>query len=349
MIFAHKYAPPVFGVTGQNILLMVFFRTGFLLLAFFAALPLSAQQLALSRLFYPNLTLRAETWPGASLPDNRSFGLSRTSALGLIPIQSEVQASFSFRKKLDLRVRHTVLLGQYAQINPTFNDKLQPTNGFKSATLGVIRLQASLRDKLWVYAVGGGLTESNETFFTPQPHLFGGGARMHVLGLQTQILYGALLTYNQKFRVIPVFGVNKRFAKDWRITALLPFQADLNYRVTRWFNLDLIGAYGGYSGGLQELASTTNEKLLRRQNYQQVKFSLAANAHLFSVLNVSAEAGVVGFRKIRTFNPAQENLSTESPAVGPYLGVSLRYITSRSKFSSKMLGKLGLGDGGINW
>jgi hypothetical protein len=328
---------------------MLYFRTAFLLVAVFAALPLAAQQLSLSRLFYPNVTLRAETWPGASLPDNRSFGLSRTSALGLIPIQSEVQASFSFRKKLDLRVRHTVLLGQYAQINPTFNDKLQPTNGFKSATLGVIRMQASLRDRLWVYAVGGGLTESNETFFTPQPHLFGGGARMHVLGVQTQILYGAILTYNQKFRAVPVFGVNKRFAKDWRITALVPFQADLNYRVKPWLNFDLIGAYGGYSGGLQELSASNAEKLLRRQNYQQMKFSLAANAHLFSVLNVSVEAGAVGFRKIRTFNSAQENLATESPALGPYVGASVRYITSRSKFSSKMLGKLGLGDGGINW
>lgn len=324
-------------------------RTVFFLLAASVTLPVAAQQLSLSRLFYPNVTLRAETWPGTSLPDNRSFGLSRTSALGLIPIQSEVQASFSLRKKLDLRVRHTVLLGQYTQINPTFSEKLQPNSGFKSATIGVIRMQASLRDKLWVYAVGGGLTESNETFFTPQPHLFGGGARMHVLGLQTQILYGAMLVYNQKFRMIPVFGVNKRFAKNWRITALLPVQADLNYRVTPWFNLDLIGAYGGYSGGLQELAATTNEKLLRRQNYQQVKVSLAANAHLFSVLNVSAEAGVAGFRKIRYFNTAQENLSAEAPALGPYLGVSLRYITSRSKFSSKMIGKLGLGDGGINW
>ncbi len=311
----------------------------------------SAQQLSLSRLFYPNFTISADYLPTASLKDGGSFGLQRSRGFGLVPIQSEVGASLNQRLKFDVKIRHTVLLAQYSQINPTFDEKLQPASGYKSATLGVIRMQASLRDRLWVYAVGGGITESNETFFTPQPHLFGGAARLHVLGLQTQIVYGTAVVYNQKFRIIPVFGINKRFAKDWRITALLPFQADLNYRVSPWFNLDLIGAYGGFSGGFQQISSSSTEKLLRRQNYQHVKVSLAANAHLFTVLNVSVEAGAAGFRRLRTFNSAQENLSTDTPAVGPYLGVSLRYITSRSTISSKLTKKmgLGLGDGGINW
>jgi hypothetical protein len=317
---------------------------------FLCLIGLSAhcQHFGLSRLFYPNVTLRAEYMPGASAGGGKEFGLTRTSLFGLMPLKTEVEAGFSFKKKFDLRLRHTLLVANIAQLNPTINNAAVPDNGYKSATVGVVMVQASLKDKLWVYGLGGGITETNETFFTPQPFLWGGAARMRVLGLQTQIAYGTAIIYSQKFRIIPIFGINKKLGNHWRASALLPFVIDFNYKANNWFNVDLIGALGGYSGGFQQLSPT--EKLLRRDNYQHVKFSIAANAHLFTAFNVSAEVGMTTFRQLRTLNPARETLATLAPAPAPYLGVSVRYITSRSKMSSKLTRKLGLGgDGGINW
>src|SRR5690606_2319303 len=119
----------------------------------------------------------------------------------------------------DLRAVHTLMYAHYGQVSPTFNQLQVPQNGFKSVSVGVIRLQASLKDRLWIYGGGLGISESNETFFTPRPHLWGGAARMHMLGLQTQLIYGSILAYNQKIMVVPVFGINKRFNKHWRATA----------------------------------------------------------------------------------------------------------------------------------
>ena len=208
-------------------------------------------------------------------------------------------------------------------------------------------LQASLRDRLWIYGGGLGLTESNETFFTPQPFFWGGAARMRILGLHTQIAYGTVLIFNQKLRLIPVFGINKRLGKEWRVSALLPFRADVNYKVNQWFNIDMIGAFDGYSGGFQQVTSV--EKSLRRSNYQHVKFSVAANAHLLGVFNVSLEAGLGTFRQLRTFNSARENLGTQNPGIAPFVGASVRYISSKAKLSSQFTKKLGLGESGVNW
>ena len=161
---------------------------------------------------------------------------------------------------------HTVLIGQYTQLQPTLDDKNFPDNGYKTISLGAIRMQASLKDRLWVYGAAIGMTESNETFFTPQPFLWGGAARMRIIGLRSQIVYGSILAYNQKLRVIPVFGVNQRLGKQWRATALLPFMADINYHPTKWFSMDALTGVNSYSGGFQ--VQTAEEKLLRRQNYQ---------------------------------------------------------------------------------
>ena len=169
---------------------------------------------------------------------------------------------------------------------------------------------------------------------------------MHILGLRTQIAYGSAIAYNQKLRFIPIFGVNKGLGKQWRLSALLPFAANANYRATKWFNMDMFAGLNGYSGGFQ--VQMPEEKTLRRENYRQIKVGVAANAHLFSVLNVSLEAGVTTFRQLRTFNSARENLTSYTPATTPYIGASVRYITSRSKFSSKFVRKFGFGSG-INW
>ncbi|KAA6440177.1 hypothetical protein FEM33_06100 [Dyadobacter flavalbus] len=307
----------------------------------------NAQHFALSRLFYPNVTLKADYAVPSSLNGTQDFGMTRTGFLGIIPVQSEVQLGYSLKKKFDLRAVHTVMLAQYNQIQPTVEGKNSPENGYKTLSLGVIRLQASIKDRLWVYGGGLGITETNETFFSPQPFFWGGAARMHILGLRTQIMYGSVLTYNQKLRFIPVLGVNKGLGKHWRASALLPFMANVNYKATKWFNVDMLAGLNGYSGGFQ--VQTPEEKKLMRENYRHIKTGISANAHLFTALNISLEAGVSTFRQLRTFNSARQNLSSENPAVTPYIGASVRYITSRSKLSSKFTRRMGLGQSGVNW
>ena len=186
-------------------------RSCYLLICFLLVtlLPVKAQHFALSRLFYPNVTLKADYSMPSGMNGTQDYGVTRSGFYGIIPIQSEVQLGYSLKKKLDLRAVHTVMLAQFTQIQPTVDGNDNPTNGYKTLSVGIIRLQASIKDRLWVYGGGLGMTETNETFFTPQPFFWGGAARMHILGLRTQIIYGSILAYNQKLRFVPVFGVIK--------------------------------------------------------------------------------------------------------------------------------------------
>lgn len=315
-----------------------------------ATFPLAAQQLNLSRLFYPNATLRAEFYPSSQAGGGHEYGLTRTSALALVPIQSEVQASFSLRKKFDLRAVHTLMYAHYSQVSPVFDQVKDPLNGYKAVSLGIIRLQASLKDRLWVYGGGLGISESNETFFSPRPHLWGGAARMHILGLQTQLMYGSVLAYNQKFLVIPVFGINKRFNRKWRATAILPFSATVRYNAEKWFSMEALAGLNGYSSGFKVAAPATPEfERLNRQNYRHIKAGIGANAHLLSVFNVSLEAGVTTFRSLKNLGETGHTLDAWHPSMTPYIGASVRYITSRSKLSSKFTRRMGIAENGLNW
>jgi Domain of unknown function (DUF6268) len=302
-----------------------------------------AQNNSLSQLFYPNITLSAKSYTKSSLGlvgSNAEYGLNRTSISGFVPIRSEVQVGIGFRKKLDIKAVHTALAINIAQNNPVLNDNLN-SKGFKTVSASIIQMQASVRQRLWVYGGGIGFSESNETFFAPQPFFWGGASRMRVLGLHTQILYGSAIVYNQKFRLIPVFGFNKKFGKDWRVEGILPFQTTVSRKITDWFNIEASAAMRGYSAGYQQTIGTEN--VPRKENYQHLNISLAANAHLLKAFNISVEGGIAGLRQLRTFNASQERISSLNPAAGPYIGASIRYVTSKSNFSSKFLNKMGIG------
>lgn len=326
---------------------MSFLKSFFLLFALIYSVSVNSQQLTLSRMFYPNVTLKADYISSSQISDDARYGLSKTSFFAMVPVQSEVQVGYSLRKKLDLRAVHTVMVGQFSQYQPTIAGIKEPDHGYKTGSLGAIRMQASVKDRLWVYGAGIGITESNETFFKPQPWFWGAAARMRVFGLQSQLIYGTALIYNQKLRLIPIIGFNKRFAHSWRASAILPFVANVNHKVSPWFNIDMTAGVNGYSGGFE--VQTPEEKLLRRSNYQHLKIGMAANLHMFTVFNISLDAGMTGFRTLRTFNSALENLESFNPKPAPYVGVSIRYFSSRSSISSRFTKRLGIGDKGLLW
>ena len=312
----------------------------FFLTAYFSTLNCLAQTPSLSQLFYPNITLRAEYIPETVSENGTKFGLNRTTAMGIIPLSTQISTGFGFGKKLDIQARHNLLIANVSQINPTINGLEKPEGGYKTFGATFIQLKASLREKFWLYGIGGGITQSNETFFNPQPYFYGGAARLRILGLRTQILYGTAIIYNQKFKIIPIFGFTKSLGSDWKISGILPFRVSLTYKASPWLHLDFNSVYDGYSAGFQQY--TTSEKLIRRENYQQIRFSLSANANFLNVFNLGIEGGIGTFRHLKTFNSANETLTNLSLPTAPYVGVSLRYITSKSKLSSKFMKGTGI-------
>ncbi len=298
-----------------------------------------AQNYSLSQLFYPNVTMSTEFMPSVSSDGSGRYGLSRSSLLGFVPLRTEANLSVGIGKKLDLAAKHTFLVANLAQITPTIDGKDTPTDGYKTAMAGLIQLKASLREKLWLYGGGIGITESNETFLAAKPYLWGGMARVRIFGLNSQLLYGTVVIYNQKFRLIPIVGFNKKLG-DWRVAGILPFQVNVSHKITDWFNVGFNAAVAGYSAGFNTVLQ--NEKLDRRENYQHLKWTLSTNFHVLKVFNLSLEGGVSTFRQLKLFNSAGDVYQQSTPSVAPYVGISARYITNKSKMTGRLVEKLGL-------
>ena len=104
-----------------------------------------AQTPSLSQLFYPNITLRAEYTPESVSDNGTKFGFNRTSAVGIIPLNTEFSAGFGFGKKLDIQARHNLLIANVSQINPSFNGLEKPDGGYKTFGATFIQLKASLQ------------------------------------------------------------------------------------------------------------------------------------------------------------------------------------------------------------
>ena len=319
---------------------MLIKRLIFVFFFVFSGQLLVAQSLSLSQLFYPNVSLRADYMPSTNRGDGTQYGLSRNSILAIVPLRTEVQAGIGLGRKADIEAKHTLMIGNFTQIDPKINNVPQPEGGYKTASVSVVQLKASLRDRFWVYAAGAGISESNETFFKPQPFFYGGAARMRILGIKTQIFYGTAVAFNQKFRIIPFFGFTKALGDDWKISGILPFRASVSYKAQPWLHLDGNLVLDGYSAGYQVVSGSN--KFVQKDNLQQIRMSISANAHLLTVFNIGAELGLMSFRQIRTFGPTINNYAETNPAPAPYFGLSVRYISSSSNLSSKFMKKVGL-------
>lgn len=300
------------------------------------------QNYSFGQFFYPNVTLTARQYQGVSIMTNgnTAFEHSRTGGSAIVPIRSEVQLGIGFRKKLDFRAVHTAAVGQFTS-NSVIRSFDKPRD-FKTVSLGIIQMQASIRDKIWIYGGGVGFTEDKESFFNPNPFIWGGAARMHVLGLNSQILYGSAVVFNQKFKVIPVFGVNQKLGKKWRVEGILPFQLSVSHKLNSWLTAEGQANLRGYSGSYKTEINNVNIGL--KQNLSQVDLGLGLNAHLAKMFNIGIEGGYSNRIRFVIYDAANvPSPAGFDPKNGFYVGANIRYLTSKSKLSSKFLNRVGIG------
>jgi hypothetical protein len=302
--------------------------------------PVFSQNNSFSQLFYPNISMGYKGYKAASLGGELGkYQINRSHISGFVPLRSEVQLGVGFRKKLDLKAVHTVL-GVHISQNEAIKTN-QTGQNFRTASVTLLQMTASVREKLWLYGGGLGFSEAQESFFSPSPYFWGGGARLRALGLNRQIMYGSILVFNQKIKVVPIVGANLKINKHWRVAGILPFRASLSRSFTEWLNLELSGGLTGYSAGYKQ--ELNFEKIPRKENLRQIEIGLNLNAHLAKAFSISVGGGLSTARQLNIYNASAEKLSTNSIAGAPYFGASIRYITSKSNFSSKFLNKVGIG------
>lgn len=271
-----------------------------LLSMFFYSVVLFAQGLDINRFFRTGLNVRAEYIPDAGLKDTvGNIGFSRYNAQLIIPLKGRVEASW---KKLDITARQYFLTlnGGIRQVRNSKNLPLEPHHHLYTFSFAVAGLHAGLRSKMWLYALGGGITESGTTFTSPHPYGTAAAIRVKIKGLNYQKFYGLAAVYSNSsipFIIAPVWGINKKIASKTTLMLILPVQAQLTYKLNSKNNIALLLTPGGYNGGVRDTTLIHNKTRLQ-YIYSHIKSSLTWNWKPNSNVRISTEAGFLFGRSV---------------------------------------------------
>ncbi|MCY7349539.1 MAG: hypothetical protein LH606_02565 [Cytophagaceae bacterium] len=305
-----------------------------------------AQLFTPTRIFASGVNLRAEVMPTAGLSDTARFGYARFNVQGIIPIRGGAGLKLhNFKlKKIDVEINQMFLAVNVGYRAPTFsfpNPEISPVKQpFYTASAALTGIHASLRDKIWLYAVGIGVSETDELLDrkTARPYGMGGAVRVRIAGLRTQWFYGGGVLFEPgKITPVPIAGVQTRlFTKNTRLTVILPVQVTLAQRLNKktWGEIGV--SAGGFNTGYQAAAFGPNAIRLA---YRQWKGSVSLNVSPIKPVNLSVEAGVAAFRSL-TVSRAGDQLREFTPAMSPFVAVSAYFNLSKSLLDSRGFGSL---------
>ncbi|MCS7077868.1 MAG: DUF6268 family outer membrane beta-barrel protein [Bacteroidia bacterium] len=265
-------------------------------------IPLIAytQALDISRFFRTGLNIRAEYIPNADLQDTTgSVSFTRYNAQLIMPLKGRIKASW---RELDITAKQYFLTlnGGVRQIRNSKNTPFEPYHNLYTASFAVAGLRAGLRSKMWLYAFGGGITESISTFNNLHPYATVAALRVKIKGLNHQKFYGLAAVYSNStipFIIAPIWGINKKIFSKTTLTLILPVQAQLTYKFDRKNNLALLLTPGGYNGGVQDTNLTKN-KIRLQYIYSHFKSAACWNWKPNSNVRLTLEAGLLWGRNI---------------------------------------------------
>lgn len=295
----------------------------------------SAQGIDISRFFRTGLNLRAEYIPDANVKDTAgSVGFSRYNAQLIIPLKGKIEASW---KKLDITASQYFLTinGGVRQVRSK-NLSLEPNQNLYTLSFAVAGLHAGLRSKMWLYAFGGGFTESPATMGKLHPYGTGAAIRVKIKGLNYQKFYGLAAVYTNSsipFLIAPVWGINKKIASKTTLTLILPVQAQLTFKFNSKNNIAFLLTPGGYNGGVRDTV-LTHSKVRLQYIYSHIKSSLTWNWKPNKNVRISTEAGFLFGRNVTlSYLPdrSRENPFDKKLKASPVLSLNI-YTSITNKF-----------------
>ncbi|MDR6193436.1 hypothetical protein [Siphonobacter sp. SORGH_AS_0500] len=315
-----------------------------ILLTLFTLLLTSSTYAQLSltptRIFASGVNIRAEVTPAAKMNDTARLGYSRFNVQGIVPIRGGAGVKFhNFNlRKIDVEINQMFLVvnAGYRQPNFSFDKNDQ---GIYTGSLVLTGIHASLRDKIWLYAAGLGVSETDEllNFSKARPYGMGGAVRVRIAGPRTQWFYGGAVVFEPgRITPIPIAGINTRIAKGTRLMLVLPLQASVSQKITKKVWGEVGVAAGGFNAGY--LTPNLNPNALRLA-YRQAKASFTVNYSPIKPVQLSFEAGMTGLRTLKTMR-AGDVLEKFTINSSPFMAVSCYFNLSKSILDSRGFGSV---------
>lgn len=305
----------------------------FLILTFLPILCINstgvAQSLKLDFLFRPGVTMGMDHYTPSSFRDSSKFSMNKYRFQATIPLRTKFNLNLN---KLDVNASQTILTLNASSRTPQFENSSIESQNIYTFAAGITNLKVGLRNGLVLYSANVYVAENPNTLKSdPQINALGYVAKIKLNNLKFIYFYGLAAGYNYERPILlPLAGFTTRVAKDLRITAILPLQTTLTYKVDKKTKINLGTTISGFNSVYRD---QSNELL----NYRQLKNFISVDYKLSRKAKLHLEGGYATWRKMN-FREGKNDLYDFKVNPGPYMSINLNYSIGKSLFGLQLDG-----------
>lgn len=299
----------------------------------------SSQSLNIGFIFKPGFTFGGEYTSPAPINDTSTFQINKFRAQFTLPLKTKIGVKADKNdilklkfKKIDIKASQTFFMFNTSVRQPHFENIAFKNQHIYTVSTGITRLSAGIKNGIWMYSGNIYISESAKTITNkPQLNALAYATKVKLNNLKFIYFYGVAGIYNfGRFIPVPIGGFTSKIGLKWRITAILPIQMKLTYKINKKNNIDIGTSFNGFNAVYRDIDDVF-------MNYRQLKNHIILNSKVGKQFNLSVESGLSTWRNI-TFIDKNKNSSPFNVKSAFYASISLNYNFGKSLLNMKLEG-----------
>ncbi len=268
-------------------------------LCFYIPLGAFAQGLDIPFLFKTGLRTQV-TYTPIQADSNLNMQINHYQVQGIFSLKSNINANFSL-KKFDIGIKQnflTINVGMRV-VNMNFSPE-NKANYWANLTLGYTSIKAGIRNGIWVRTLQVGAVQDVEDLGNTRPFVLGAVAKVFILGLRKQNIFGLGVAYTPQGRILPVpiIGFNRKLSDKWDMNLLIPASIAFIWKTTNKLKIRCRLNPNALQVGSKNLPyfaqnNTQNPQITQanRLQYTQFETNLSMQYQLNKNTRIVAQAG----------------------------------------------------------
>lgn len=298
-----------------------------------------AQNLDIPSVFKPGIRLGGIYMPDVRVNDSVSYGMQRIRMTVIVPLNGNV--------KLDLQnlniSAHQSFLSLNAGLRNTVFSPVPSANNVYNVVLGFTHIRASIKNGFWLYHARFIYDYDLKNSSNDIPSALGGAAKIYVKSINKINIFGVGVAYSKRVIPFPIIGIRRTLAQDLSLTAILPLEVDLSYKLSDKFEVEFKNSLSALKTGFLVDTSKVSPFNFRNDNILLSNYNFLSTLLLIykpsSRIQIYVEGGVYPFMQLRlTEADDKTNISKYNYFFAPYASVTIRYSMGKFMFGSQLFG-----------
>jgi hypothetical protein len=290
--------------------------------------------IALNQIFKPNIRLRYQFMPTTQWADSTQLGYQQIGLASIIPLGGNAEVKL---KELKVQAHQTFLNiaigGRQVEISH-LRENIRLGNG----TLGITHVRGRVGKGVWVYSGQVGFLADRT--ITDRRNVFGLGAvaKVQIKGLRKQNIYGVAVAFSPVgILPVPILGWNRKLAKRWDLSILLPVQANISYKAGKKTTFEWQNTFNALAFPIHPQNLRYDLPTAQFAQYLDVRSSIELTQKINRNWHLVGELGCTPYRRLQWNNADRKTIQSFSGgALGVFATIGIRLNLPQGWLSSQM-------------